>query len=154
MCKVTAMCSLRMPRSKKICQFEEQILIKGSEWHATAGCEVCYFSSVWAGETRTLLGQPACIDIAQQRTPENVLTNCIRSHFQKIFTDVLKPVTVHVQQVRQIMNDTSGVVASTLVNLGERLFPIAVLTSCHQGSTSSQKRRSLGLADCSLDSWV
>lgn len=60
----------------------------------------------------------------------------------------------HVKQVRQIMNDTSGVVAGKLVNLGERLFSIAALTSCHQGSASSQERRSLGLADCPVDSCV
>lgn len=59
----------------------------------------------------------------------------------------------HVKQVRQIMNDTSGVVASKLVNLGERLFSIA-LTSCHQGSASSQERRSLGSADYPIDSCV
>lgn len=61
---------------------------------------------------------------------------------------------VHVNQVRQIMNDTSGVVASKLVNLGEQLFSIAALTSCHQGSASSQERGHLGSADCPIDSCV
>lgn len=79
MCKVTAMCSLKMSRSRKVCQSEEQILIKGSKWRVTAGCEVCYFT----GQMRTLLGQPACIDIAQQHTSENVLTNCMRMSFSE-----------------------------------------------------------------------
>lgn len=103
---------------------------------------------------RTLSRQPACIDIAQQHTSENVLTNCMRMSFSEDIHWCPEACNGACQAGETDHEWYIRVVASKLVNLGERLFSIAALTSCHQGSASSQERRSLDSADCPIDSCV